>query len=418
MPYYNIIMKLSQLFTKTLREAPKDEVSVNARLLARAGFIQKLSSGVYSFLPLGFRVLRKIEAIIREEMNKIGGQEILMPALHPKEIWEETGRWDSADYLYKIKDRQEKEWALGATHEEVVTDIARRYINSYKDLPLAIYQIQTKFRDEMRAKSGLLRGKEFSMKDLYSFHADEEDRKKYYDKVKQSYLNILKRCGFEDVRVAEASGGSFSKEYSHEFQVPTEAGEDLIMFCAKCDFSQNKEICDLRAGAQCPNCGEKLKEEKTIEVGNIFILGKRYSEPMGLTFSDKNGNKKSVIMSCYGLGPSRLMGAIVEVYNDDKGIIWPEEVAPFKVLIVDVAEKNDTAEKLYQDLQEAGAEVLYDDRADKSAGEKFADADLLGIPWRIVVSKKTISERKFELKKRREKGTKLIDKKELLKKLT
>lgn len=409
-------MRLSKLFTKTAKETPKDEVSVNARLLVKAGFLKKLSAGIYSFLPLGLRVLLKIEDIIREEINNIGGQELLMPMLHPKEIWEESGRWSSADYLYKLKDRQKKEFALGATHEEVITDVARRYINSYRDLPLYLYQIQTKFRDELRVKSGLLRTKEFSMKDLYSFHENEEDRKKYYEEVRSAYLKILKRCGFNNVLVAEASGGSFSKEYSHEFQVPTEAGEDLIMFCSGCDFVQNKEICDLRAGDKCPKCGRELEEAKTIEVGNIFTLGTRYSEPMSLSFLDQGGVKKPVVMGCYGMGPSRLMGAAVEIRHDENGIIWPEDISPFAVHLIQIENSDNvrkTSEKLYVDLRNKGLEILYDDRSDKAAGEKFADADLIGIPWRVVVSEKTLKEDKFELKKRGGKEVKLVSKKEL-----
>lgn len=411
-------MRLSQLFTKALKEAPKDEVSINARLLVKAGYIQKLSAGVYSFLPLGFRVLRKIEQIIREEMNAIGGQELLMPVIHPKEIWEETGRWEEADYLYKLKDRQEKEWALGATHEEVITDIGRKYINSYRDLPLYLYQIQTKFRDELRPKSGLLRTREFSMKDLYSFHTDEHDRKKYYEKVKDAYLKILKRCGFEKILVTEASGGSFSKEYSHEFQIPTVAGEDLVIFCQHCGFAQNKEICELQERDKCPNCDKELKNTKTIEVGNIFTLGTRYSKPMSLTFIKQDGSKKPVIMSCYGIGPSRLMGAAVEIYNDKNGIIWPEEIAPFNVHIVQIEETEkvkNTTEKLYQDLQQKNIEVLYDNREGKSAGEKFAEADLLGVPWRVVISEKTVKENKVELKNRAEEKIEMIDREKLIK---
>jgi len=418
-------MRMSQLFTKTLREAPKDEVSVNAQLLIRGGFIKKLSAGVYSFLPLGLIVLRKIENIVREEMNNLGGQEILMPVLHPREIWEEAGRWETADYLYKLKDRQGSEFALGATHEEVITDIARKYINSYRDLPLLVYQIQTKFRDELRAKSGLLRGREFSMKDLYSFHEDEEDRKKYYNTVENSYLKILKKCGFKDIIVAEASGGSFSKEYSHEFQIPTIAGEDLIIFCKSCGFAQNKEICDLRQEGVCPNCEKELKEFKTIEVGNIFALGANYSKPMSLSFLDRSGMTKPVIMGCYGMGPSRLMGAAIEVHHDHRGIIWPEEITPFGVVVIQIESKNEainekikkTAEKVYKKLQEKGVAVLYDERENKGAGEKFMEADLIGIPWRVVVSERTVAENKIEIKNRNEKEGALISESKLLKKI-
>ncbi len=342
-----------------------------------------------------------------------------MPALHPKSIWEESGRWEAADYLYKIKDRQKKEYALGATHEEIIVDIARKYISSYKDLPLALYQIQTKFRDELRAKSGLLRTKEFVMKDLYSFHADPDDFKNYYEKVKNTYSKIFKRCGFSEIIIAEAGGGIFTKEYTHEFQVPTEAGEDTIIFCPKGDYARNKEISEEKKGGKCPNCSAILEEKKAIEVGNIFPLGTRFSEPMSLLFADKDGKKQNVIMGCYGIGPSRVMGAAAEIHNDEKGIIWPEEIAPFKVHLIslDSRAKNekikDTAEEIYQDLQRKSAEVLYDERGELSAGEKFADADLVGIPYRVVVSEKTIAQDCVEIKRRDEDKTKLIKIKDL-----
>jgi prolyl-tRNA synthetase len=411
-------MRLSQFFFKTVKETPKDEASLNARLLTKAGFIQKLSAGIYSYLPLGFKVLSKIENIIREEMNNIGARELLMPALHTKEIWEESGRWKTADYLYKIKDRQKKEYALGATHEEVISGIAHKYISSYRDLPLALYQIQTKFRDELRPKSGLLRTKEFSMKDLYSFHADEKDFKKYYEEVKKSYLKIFKRCGFDEVIVSEASGGVFSEEYSHEFQVPTPAGEDTVIFCPKGDYARNKEIADIKKGGKCPKCGAILKEAKTIEVGNIFTLGTRFSKPMAVNFIDKNDVKKPVLMGCYGIGPSRVLGAAVEVHHDENGIIWPEEIAPFKAHLILLEGKGgvkikNTADRIYQDLQAKGVEVLYDERETKTPGEKFADADLIGIPYRIIVSEKTLQKDCIEIKRRNEKRISLIKIKDL-----
>lgn len=343
-------------------------------------------------------------------MNNIGGQELLMPALQTKEIWEESGRWQTADYLYKLKDRQKKEYALGATHEEIISAIAKKYIASYRDLPLYLYQIQTKFRDELRPKSGLLRTKEFSMKDLYSFHVDEKDFKNYYEKVKKTYLKIFKRCGFEKVIVAEAGGGIFTKEYTHEFQIPTGAGEDTIIFCPKGDYSKNKEISKKKKGEKCPLCGKILEEEKTIEVGNIFPLGTRFSEPMAVNFIDRNGKKKPVIMGCYGIGPSRAMGAVVEIHHDKNGIIWPESVAPFKIHLLEL--KGASAEKIYKDLIKNGVEVLYDDR-DISAGEKFSDADLIGIPYRLVMSEKTLKQDAVELKKRNEEKVKLIKIKDL-----
>ena len=398
-------MRQSEAFIRTKREAPKDEQSVNAKLLARGGYVDKLTSGVYTFLPLGLRVLRKIEHIIREEMNAIGGVELLMPALHPKELWEETGRWKSVDDLYKVKDRQEREFALGPTHEEVITDILRKRTLSYKDIPFYLYQIQTKFRDELRAKSGLLRGREFLMKDLYSFHASEEDRKKYYETVKKAYIKIFKRCGLSPI-VAEASGGSFSKESSHEFQVRTPGGEDIVVFCAKCDWAKNVEIAGKKAGEPCPSCSNLLKEDKSIEVGNIFTLGTKFSEAMKAFFVAKDGRNKPIVMGCYGIGLGRLMGAAVEVNHDEKGIVWPHEIAPFDVHIIPLQSKDaktqkriaGEAEKLYHKLQGLSA-VLWDDR-DVSAGEKFADADLIGAHRRIVISEKTLDAGKVEIKRR------------------
>jgi len=403
-------MLQSKLFPKTLREDPRDEISANAKFLVRAGFVDKLMAGVYTYLPLGLQVLKKIENIIREEMNKAGGQEILMPVLQPKENWVKTGRWDSLDSLFKFVSHYSKtEFALGPTHEEIISPLVAKVSISYKDLPLYIFQIQTKFRDEKRVKSGILRGREFLMKDLYSFHADEKDMNKYYEKMKTHYKNIFDKCGIgEKTYITFASGGSFSK-YSHEYQTITEAGEDKIFLCEKCKIAINSE---LNQNA-CPECGNKdLKEKKAIEVGNIFPLKTKYSEPFGLKFTDKDGSQKDIIMGCYGIGLSRLMGAIAEINHDKKGIIWPESVAPFKVHLIEIGE---SAKEFYKDLQKANIEVLYDEREDVTAGEKFADADLIGIPYRIVVSEKTMKDKKVELKRRDSEKIKLIDKKELLK---
>lgn len=401
-------MKQSQLATKSLKEAPKDEQSVNAILLTRAGFIDKLGAGIYTFLPFGYRVLRKVENIIREEMNAIGGQEILMPAMHPKEYWEKTGRWESLDVMFKFKGVGDKDYSLGPTHEEIVSPLAKKLIFSYKDLPFALYQIQTKFRNEARAKSGLLRGREFSMKDLYSFHASQEDLNQYYDRATEAYFNIFKRCGLgEQTRLTAASGGSFSK-YSHEFQTISEAGEDTIYVCQKCKLAINKEIKD--ENPECPECkGSDFKEEKAIEVGNIFKLGTRFSEPFGLKFKDKDGKEQLVIMGCYGIGPGRVIGTIVETHHDNKGIIWPESVAPYKYHLIYLGDEKakKEADALYEKLTKAGAEVLYDDR-ELSAGEKFAEADLIGIPYRLVISAKTLEKDSVEMKKRNEQKAELI----------
>lgn len=397
-------MKQSELFTKTIKEAPKDEISINSQLLIRAGFIDKLMAGVYSFLPLGLRVMTKIENIIREEMNVISGQEILMPSLHPKENWITTGRWTTMSDLFKLEDSNKKEFALGPTHEEIVVPLVKKYVNSYKDLPFYVYQIQDKFRMELRAKSGLLRGREFIMKDLYSFHLDEKDLNDYYEKAKEAYIKIFKRAGiWEKTHVTFASGGSFSK-YSQEFQMVSEAGEDIIYVCKKCNQAINREIFD--EIKICPNCGKKgFEEKKSIEVGNIFKLMNKYSKPFNLTIRDEDGKVKEIIMGTYGIGLGRLMGAVVEVNHDEKGIIWPKEAAPFQVHLIEI---KSSAKKIYDDLVKEGIEVLYDDRQDKSVGEKFSDADLIGIPLRIVVSEKTLKEKSVEIKERSKKETKLV----------
>ncbi|MEK7593888.1 MAG: aminoacyl--tRNA ligase-related protein [Patescibacteria group bacterium] len=402
-------MRQTKLFTKTRREAPADEVAKNAKLLIRGGFIDKLQSGVYTYLPLGLRVLKKIENIIREEMDKAGGQELLMPSFQPKENWQTTGRWDSMDDLYKVKDSSGRENALGPTHEEVIVPLAKQFISSYRDLPLYLYQIQNKFRMELRAKSGILRGREFMMKDLYSFHQSEKDLGRYYEIMKTAYENIFDKVGIGGkTYLTFASGGSFSK-YSHEFQTVTGAGEDTIYICQKCKVAVNKEI--ISEQKTCPSCGNAdLKEEKAIEVGNIFELKTRFSEPFNLTFKDKDGKNQPVIMGCYGIGLGRLMGTIVEVMADEKGIVWTESVAPFKVHLLSLGKDEETkkkADELYAELEKNGIETLYDDR-DASAGEKFADADLIGIPWRIVVSEKSIAAGGVEIKRRTEKESKIV----------
>jgi len=403
-----IDMRQSQLFVKTLREDPKDVVVANARFLERGGFVFKNSAGVYSFLPLGWRVLQKIAGIIREEMNTIGGQELFMPALVEKKYMEPTARW-GIDVGLEVMAKGEKEpsFVLGWTHEEVLTAIAKHFVNSYKDLPFAAYQIQTKFRNEPRAKSGLLRGREFIMKDLYSFHADEKDFDNYYEKAKGAYEKVFRRSGLEAIYTI-AAGGVFTEKNTHEFQVVSPVGEDTIYVCEDCSYAENKEISSMKDGDKCPKCGGKISEKNSIEVGNIFPLGTKYSKALNLQFVDEHGEKKYVVMGSYGIGLGRLMGTVVEAHNDDKGIIWPESVAPFRVHLIEIrnpkSEIRNTvtkeAEQLYNELLAKGIEVLYDDRADKTAGEKFADADLIGIPWRVVVSEKTLEKNGFELKKR------------------
>lgn len=407
-------MKQSLLFGKTRHEAPKDEPSTNAQFLTRAGFIDKVAAGIYSYLPLGVRVLYNIQRIVREEMNAVGGQEVLLPALHPKSLWEQTGRWNE-DIMFKTKGHGEQEYGLGWTHEEVITPLVKRFVASYKDLPLALYQIQTKFRNEPRAKSGILRGREFSMKDLYSFHRSTEDLEQFYEKVLMAYKNIFKRCGIPAL-VVEASGGPFSK-YSHEFQTPTENGEDIIFSCERCDRHQNKEIVEK---PECPSCGGERKMLKAIEVGNIFKLGTRFSEPCDVRYTDEKGAEHPVIMGCYGAGPSRIMGSIVEINHDEKGILWPQNIAPFQVHLIALSageRVQEEAKRLYDELRQAHIEVLYDDR-DASAGEKFADADLIGIPWRVVISEKTLKQDKYELKQRASAVAELVEEHDLIRTLS
>ena len=405
-------MRQSQLFTKTLREVPRDEESINANLLTRGGFIDKTMAGSYSFLPLGLRVLNNISNIVREEMNAIGGQEILMSMLHPKRLWEKTGAWDSVDVLFKIKSRTRKEYALGQSEEEVVTPLAMKFISTYQNLPLAAYQIHWKFRDELRAKSGVLRGREFLMKDMYSFHEDQEDFERFYEMAKKAYLRIYGRMGLT-AKVTEASGGSFSEKISYEFMVLTDAGEDDIFYCEKCDFCVNVDILKGSSGAICARCGAKgLSRARACEVGNVFDLGQKYGKDFNLTFLDRKNARQYPVMGCYGIGITRLMGVIVETMRDTQGIIWPESVAPFLAHIVEInsQEKNvkREAERLYERMRDENIAALYDDRQEKTPGEKFADADLIGIPWRVVVSERTLKEKKIEVRKRSESEAKLL----------
>ncbi|HAS84567.1 MAG TPA: prolyl-tRNA synthetase [Candidatus Yonathbacteria bacterium] len=412
-------MLQSQLFTKTRKEAPADEVAKNAKLLIRAGFVDKLQSGVYTYLPLGLRVLKKIENIIREEMNNVGGQEIFMPSLQPKENWLATGRWDTMDDLYKVSDTSGRENALGPTHEEVVVPLVKQFISSYRDLPFSAYQFQNKFRMELRAKSGILRGREFMMKDMYSFHRDEADMTAYYEKMKGVYTRVFERVGIGATTfLTFASGGSFSK-YSHEFQTITTAGEDTIYICDKCRLAVNKEIIDEQKSA-CPECGGKnLREETSVEVGNIFELKTKYSAPFNLSYKDEMGKDQTVIMGCYGIGLGRVLGTVVEVLGDDKGLVWPGSIAPFAVHLVELGGADDIAvraeaEKIYNEFTSAGVEVLWDDR-DLRAGEKFAESDLIGIPLRVVVSAKTLTSGMFEIKDRTTGDVSMVDHNELFK---
>lgn len=413
-------MKQSQLFGKTRKDISRDEISTNAQLLERGGFVEKLIAGVYTYMPLGLRVLRKVGDIVREEMDGLGASEVQMPVFSPRTAWEQTNRVDSVDVLFEARgankvsrERNDTTYIINPTHEEVVTPLVGKAINSYKDLPIAVYQIQEKFRNEPRSKSGLLRGREFWMKDLYSFHADEANFQAYYDRVAETYLTIFKRLGLKAIKV-EASGGVFS-DVSHEFQVLTEHGEDTIYTCGQCDWAQNKEIFTGSAGDACPKCGSAIAEQKSIEVGNIFPLGTKFSDAFGLKYVDDQSTSHPVIMGCYGIGISRAMGAIVEVHHDDGGIVWPDSVAPFQVHLISIR-SDEAAAELYRELTDAGVEVLWDDR-DVSPGAKFADADLIGIPVRLVVSEKTLATDSVEWKLRAEESTELVKRSVLIKKL-
>jgi len=403
-------MRYSQLFGKTSKTISADADSINAKLLTQSGFIQKEISGVYNYLPLGLRVLTKIQNIVREEMNKIGGQEILMPAMTQEESWKTTNR-NSMDILFHLKGQGDTDLVLNPTHEEVVTPLAQKYTFSYRDLPFAVYQIQNKFRNEARAKSGLMRGREFNMKDLYSFHTDEEDLNRYYEIVKKAYFEIYKRIGLGDITVLTfASGGAFS-QFSHEFQTINKNGEDTIYLCNKCHVAVNKEIIDTQK--TCPECGnDKLEAVKATEVGNIFKLRTKFSQAFNFYYSDKDGQDKIVEMGCYGFGPSRVMGTIAEIFNDEKGLIWPESVAPYQIHLVGLDLFDETvkkqAEDLYQKLLDKNIEFLFDDRLDVTAGAKFADADLIGIPTRLVISKRSLEKGGIEIKKRNESNSEIV----------
>jgi len=407
-------MLQSTLFPKTKKEAPKEAASINHKLLVRAGFMDQLMSGSWTLLPLGWRVITKINQIIREEMNAVGGQEMLMPLLHPKAIWNETGRWDKAkEVMYQFKDARGKEYALSFTHEEIVMDLLRKNINSYQDFPISVYHFSTKFRNEPRARSGILRGREFLMKDLYSAHTSEKDMLAYYEKVKEAYKKVFKRLGF-NFKVTEAPGGVFTDRNTHEFQVLAKGGEDIIYYCDNCDWGANKELFKGKNSDICSKCNKgKLVEERAIEVGNIFPLGTWYAEKMGVEYVDKKGEKKPAWFASYGIGPTRVMGALVEVSHDEDGIIWYPQVAPFDIHLIELPGAKSVL-KTYEALKKEGFEVLLDER-EVNAGEKFADSDLIGIPVRLIMSKGTKD--KLEFKYRDKKETNLLTIKEAINKL-
>ncbi|MEI7522169.1 MAG: aminoacyl--tRNA ligase-related protein [Candidatus Saccharibacteria bacterium] len=405
-------MRSTELFTKTKKQAPADEVSKNAQLLIRAGYIHKEMAGVYTFLPMGLRVLENICQVIREEMNAIGGQELKMTTLQDPEIWQATDRWDDekVDVWFKTKLKNGSEIGLGPTHEEPLIRAVKPYISSYKDLPFLAYQIQTKFRNETRAKSGVMRGREFLMKDLYSFARTEQEHNELYEKIKQAYFKVYKRLGVgEQTFLTFASGGMFS-QFSHEFQTVCEAGEDTIYLDRKKGIAINEEVNDDKVLAELGVKREDLEEVRAAEVGNIFTLKDKFSKPLGLNYLDENNQEMDVLMGCYGIGPSRLVGVITELLGDDKGLVWPYEIAPFKVYIVRIGDSEaviKATDKLYALLNDSNIEAFYDDR-DVRPGEKFADADLIGIPIRLVVSEKTLAGEEVEFKKRTDSNIEMV----------
>lgn len=408
-------MKQSHLFTKTRKEVPADEVAQNAQLLIRAGYIHKEMAGVYDYLPLGLRVIGKIKSIVREEMNNIDGQELIMSNLQTKSVWEKTTRWDEkiVDIWFKTNLQDGTDLGLAWSHEEPIMQMMQQYVKSYKDLPVSVYQFQNKLRNELRSKSGVMRGREFLMKDMYSLHATVEDLEEYYEKVKSAYKKIYDRFGIgEDTFVTFASGGAFTK-YSHEFQTVCEVGEDILYLNRDENIAINEEVLD-DAVKEFGFDREKLEKVQSAEVGNIFNFGAEKSEQMEIFYTDKSGKQQPIYLASYGIGISRAMGVIVEKFADAKGIIWPESVAPFKVHLIELEEG--LGAEVYKKLQKDNIEVLYDDRSDVSPGEKFNDADLIGIPWRLVVSKKT--DGKIECKRRTEEDIELLDYDQLIRKLS
>jgi prolyl-tRNA synthetase len=395
-------MRQSQLFTKTRKEAPADEVAKNAQLLIRAGYVHKVMAGVYAYTPLGLKVLERIKQVVREEMNAVNGQELIMTSLQPKEVWEGTGRWseEAVDVWFKTNLQDGTELGLAWSHEEAIMSMMAQYVSSYKDLPISVYQFQMKLRNEVRAKSGIMRGREFVMKDMYSLHSSQEDMDQYYDQVVEAYKRIYERLGLGDETfVTFASGGAFTK-FSHEFQTVCDAGEDVLYINADKTVAVNEEVLD-DATSEIGISKAELSPVKTAEVGNIFKFGTEKGELMNVTYKDADGIDKPIYLASYGVGITRVMGVIVEKFGDDKGLVWPETVAPFKVHLVGLnledGEVKDWAEGIYTSLKDAGVEVLFDDRIETRAGEKFSDSDLLGMPYRVVVSKKGKENGMFEV---------------------
>ncbi len=406
-------MRVSQLFTKTLRDAPADEVAKNAQLLIRAGFVYKEMAGAYAYLPLGIRVLEKIKQIVREEMNAIDSNELIMTSLQNKAVWEESGRWsdEKVDVWFKSALQDGTEVGFGWTHEEPIVKMIKQYVHSYKDLPISLYQFQTKLRNELRAKSGIMRGREFVMKDMYSFHTSAEDLDAYYNKTIDAYKKVYDRLGVgKDTYVTFASGGAFTK-FSHEFQTICDAGEDVIYLHRAKNIAINEEVID-DAVKELGVDRDELEKIKTAEVGNIFNFGTQKAEEMGLNYTDETGVQHPVYLGSYGIGVTRVMGVVVEKFADERGIVWPEAIAPFQVYLATIGDVTAQADTLYQELTDQGIEVLYDDR-DVRPGEKFADADLLGIPHRVVLSPKLVEQGSFEHKLRTNDNVSLLTHDEL-----
>lgn len=406
----------SKAFIPTLKEIPKEAESKSHQLLLRAGFIRMLMAGAYTYLPLGLRVLERIQVIIRQEINACGASELLLPALHPLELWQKTGRdKDLGEVMLRLKDRRGREIALGPTHEEIITDLVKNNISSYRQLPLILYQIQTKFRDEIRPRFGLIRACEFIMKDAYSFDQDEAGLDKNYQLMYEAYKRIFSRCGLETL-ITEADSGVMGGKLSHEFMVPALLGEDVVLCCPKCNLALA-----FKEENSCPKCQAKMDKVNTIEVGHIFKLGLKYSQAMQANFADVTGALRPVVMGCYGIGVSRLISAVIEQNNDADGMIWPREIAPFQIIILPLDVTNHAvmqeAQDFYKQISSAGFSVLLDDR-DERAGVKFKDADLTGIPLSIIIGKKSIEEKKIELRVRKSRETLLLSKDEVLKSIT
>ncbi len=396
-------MRWSKYFIPTIKETPVGTEAISHQLLLRSGMVNMLTSGVYSYLPLGLRVLSKIENIIREEMNDTGAHELFLPCLQPLELWKKTGRDETLkDVMIKFQDGKGRTVCLGPTHEEIITQLAKEYVHSYKQLPVTLYQIQTKFRDELRARFGIVRACEFIMKDAYSFDKDKEGLVKNYELMYEAYKKIFSRCDL-DVVIVEADSGAMGGDISHEYMVPAPIGEDSVSVCPSCGYSCGEKQ-NAKEGSACLECKKgELEKKAAIELGHIFQLGTKYTVPLGAVFLDENGKQQPMIMGCYGIGVSRMIAAVIETHHDEGGIIWPQEIAPFDIEILPLQIDNDQimecANGYYKQLSDLGMDVLIDDRKE-SVGRKFNDADLIGIPWRIVMGKKTFAEGSVEIKSR------------------